>query len=107
MVAALLQGAVGPLNVVGPGAASPWQAALLGGRLPVPVAPGGWPVAGRVAELAGAPIPPHVLELLRRGRVADGGSAPAALGLRSLVPTQDVLGDLFAWATARRLEAVA
>ena len=88
-------------------AASPWQAVLLGGRVPIPVAPGGWRIARRLAELAGAPIPAHVLELLRRGRVADGAHATAALGLGSLVPTQAVLGDLFAWATARRLEAVA
>ena len=80
---------------------------LLGGRIPVPVAPGGWRIAGRLAELAGAPIPGHVLELLRRGRVGDGAHAVATLGLGSLVPTQAVLHDLFAWATARRLEAVA
>jgi len=107
MVATLIQGAEGPLNVVGPGAASPWQAVLLGGRIPVPVAPGGWRIARRLAELAGAPIPGHVLELLRRGRVGDGAHAVATLGLGSLVPTQAVLQDLFAWATARRLEAVA
>jgi len=107
MVAALRQGTVGPLNVVGPGAASPWQAALLGGRIPIPVGPGGWPVAARLSELVGAPIPDHVLELLRQGRVADGGAASVTLGLGPLVPTQEVLLDLFAWATARRLEAVA
>ena len=39
MVAAIERRYDGPLNVVGPGAATPWQAARLGGRIPLPVAP--------------------------------------------------------------------
>ncbi|HEX6312151.1 MAG TPA: NAD-dependent epimerase/dehydratase family protein [Acidimicrobiia bacterium] len=99
MIAALVRGYDGPLNVVGPGAASPWQAVRLGGRVPVPVVGPGWEVARRVAELAGAPVPPHVLELMRHGRAGDGTRAVAALDLRGLVPTQDVCAELFEWAT--------
>ena len=99
----ILGDADGPFNVVGPGAASPWQAVRRGGRVPIPVAGPGWGVARRVAEVAGAPIPSHVEELLRRGRTADGGRAVAELGLTEMLPTQTVLADLFAWATVTRL----
>jgi hypothetical protein len=64
----------------------------------------GWRVAARVAELAGSPIPPHVVELLRRGLMGDGGRAVSELGLDALRSTQDVLVDLFTWATVTRLE---
>lgn len=103
-VEALVRDVDGPYNVVGPGAASPWQAVRRGGRIPIPVAGAGWRAASRVAEVAGAPVPPHVLELLRRGRVADGGRAVTDLGLHDLRPTQSVLEDLFEWATVTRLE---
>lgn len=110
MVAALVQGFDGPLNVVGPGATSPWQAVRLGGRVPIPVLVG-WSFACRAAEIAGAPVPPHVLELLRHGRVGDGGRAVQELDLGAMVPTQDVVADLYEWATvtpiADRAKAVA
>jgi UDP-glucose 4-epimerase len=104
IVAALTGDVDGPYNVVGPGAASPWQAVRRGARVPIPVLGTGWRVAARVAELAGAPVPAHVVELLRWGRTADGARAVADLGLDALRPTQDVLADLFAWATVTRLE---
>jgi UDP-glucose 4-epimerase len=104
MVEVLVRGVEGPLNVVGPGAASPWQATRLGSRIPVPVLGPAWSVATRVAEVAGAPMPPHVVELLRHGRTADGSRARDELELGTLVPTQDVLIDLYAWATVTRLE---
>ena len=99
MVEALVRGHDGPLNVVGPGATSPWQAVRLGGRVPAPVVGIGWPAAGALAELAGAPAPPHVLELLRHGSVGDGSRAVEALSLGFVHPTQEVLVDLFEWAT--------
>ncbi|MBM3659714.1 MAG: NAD-dependent epimerase/dehydratase family protein [Actinobacteria bacterium] len=103
MVAALVRQADGAFNVVGPGAASPWQAARLGNRVPVPFVGPGWLVATRVAELAGSPVPPHVLELIRKGCVADGGRAESELGLTDLVPTQEVVADLYAWASVTAL----
>ena len=57
MVEALLRGVDGPFNVVGPGAASAWQAVRLGGRIPWPVFGPGWEVAtagGRDRRRAGA-----------------------------------------------------
>lgn len=89
----------GVLNVVAPGAATPWQAVRLGGRLPFPVVGPGWQVARRMAEFAGAPIPAHVIELLRRGRSADGARARPILGLHELRDAQSILGELFEWAS--------
>lgn len=103
MVEALVRGHDGPLNVVGPGAASPWQAVRLGGRIPIPVLGPGWKLAAAATELAGAPLPGHVLELLTHGRTGDGARAVGALDLWEMHPTQEVLTDLFAWATVTPL----
>jgi UDP-glucose 4-epimerase len=89
----------GPLNVVGPGAVTGAQAARLGGRLPLPIVGPQWFTARAVAELFGAPLPPHVRELLTRGRTADGALALRILGLRDLLSTPEVIRDLYDWAT--------
>jgi UDP-glucose 4-epimerase len=106
MVRAIERRHVGPLNVVGPGAASPWQAVRLGGRLPVPVIPALWGAAARAVELAGAAIAPHVVELLRYGRTGSGHRAVDVLGLRELRSTQDVLRELFEWANVVQIDTV-
>jgi UDP-glucose 4-epimerase len=98
MVAAIEHRVDGPCNVVGPGAATPWQAARLGGRVPLPVLPRMWGAIARATEIAGAAIAPHVIELLRRGCTGDGARAREVLRLNSLTPTQDVLRELFDWA---------
>ena len=89
----------GPLNVVGPGAVTGVQAARLGGRLPLPIVGPQWLAARAVAELLGAPLPPHVQELLTRGRTADGGLAVDVLRLGELRSTPSVVRDLYDWAT--------
>lgn len=99
MVRALLRGHDGALNVVGPGATSPWQAVRFGRRIPVPVLGPGWAAARRAAEFLGAPVPDHIVELLRLGRTADGNRAIEELDLGFVRPTQDVLADLYEWAT--------
>ncbi len=99
MVQALLRGHDGALNVVGPGATSPWQAVRFGNRIPVPVLGPGWSAARRAAEFLGAPVPDHIVELLRLGRTADGSRAIDELDLGFVRPTQDVLADLYEWAT--------
>jgi len=103
MVEALVRRHDGPLNVVGPGATSPWQAVRFGGRIPVPVAGPGWRLACAAAEFLGAPMPPHVLEVLRSGRTGDGNRALEQLGLGFVRPTQEVLADLYEWATVTSL----
>ena len=98
MVAAIEHRVDGPCNVVGPGAATPWQAARLGGRIPLPIPPRMWRGVGRATEIAGAAIAPHVVELLRHGCTGDGSRAAEVLGLTRLASTQEVLRELFDWA---------
>lgn len=93
----------GVLNVAAPGAATPWQAVRLGGRIPLPVVGPGWRLAARAAELAGAPVPSHVTELLRHGRTADGTRARAVLGLHDMKDAQSILAELFEWASVTPL----
>ena len=107
IVHALLRGADGTYNVVAPGAVTASQAARLGSRVPLPIFGAAWPVMTRIAELAGAPIPAHVLELLRRGRSADGGAFERDLGFRVLRSTPEVVRDLYEWAPVTPLRAVA
>jgi UDP-glucose 4-epimerase len=98
MVAAIEERVDGPLNIVGPGAATPWQAARLGGRVPLPVLPRLWGAIGAAAEIAGAAIAPHVVDLLRRGLTGDDGRARDKLRLENMMSTQEVLRELFEWA---------
>ena len=48
-------------------------------------------------------LPPHIVELLRRGRTADGTAAVEVLGLDDLRSTQAVCTELFEWATVSTL----
>lgn len=98
MVVAIEQRLEGPCNIVGSGAATPWQAARLGGRVPLPVFPGLWGAVGRASEVAGAALAAHVVSLVRHGCTGDGSRAGDELGLTDLMPTQDVLRELFEWA---------
>lgn len=98
MVEAIERRLDGPCNVVGPGAATPWQAARLGGRIPLPVLPGMWRAVARASEIAGAALAAHVVDLVRHGCTGDGSRARDELGLTALTPTQDVLRELFDWA---------
>lgn len=103
MVEALRRDVDGPVNVVGRGAASPWQAVRLGNRIPVPVLGPGWRAASAVAELAGAPVPPHVLELMTKGRAGDGARADDVLGLDGVRSTLEVCTELYEWGTVSPL----
>jgi UDP-glucose 4-epimerase len=105
-VFALLRGVEGAYNVAAPGAVTAAQAARLGNRVPVPVAAPAWVAVARLAELAGAPLPGHAIELLRRGRVADA-SAFEAIGFRCGRTTPEVVRDLYEWAPVTPLRAVA
>jgi UDP-glucose 4-epimerase len=98
MVVAIEQRLQGPCNIVGGGAATPWQAARLGGRVPLPVLPGLWRAVARASEVAGAALAAHVVSLVRHGCTGDGSRARDELGLTDLMPTQDVLRELFEWA---------
>lgn len=107
VVHALLSGADGTYNVVAPGAVTASQAARLGSRIPLPIIAPAWSAMTRIAELAGAPVPAHVLELLRRGRSADGGAFARDLGFWFQRSTPEVVRDLYEWAPVTPLRAVA
>jgi UDP-glucose 4-epimerase len=95
ILAALLRQVRGPLNVVAPGAVTPWQATRIGGRVPIPVLGAGWAAAKVVAEIAGAPLPDQVRELLVRGRVVDGGRCADVLGIEPQHSAREILTELY------------
>lgn len=103
IVHALVGNVTGTYNVVAPGAVTASQAARLGSRIPLPVAGPAWPAVARLAEVAGAPLPGHVIELLRRGRSADA----SAFDFEYAFTTPEVIRDLFEWAPVTPLRAVA
>lgn len=91
-------------NVVGPGAVTPFQAARMGNRIPVPTVGPGWTAARLACGAVGAPLPPHVVELLTRGRGADGALGQDALGLEPVRATEEVVRDLYEWAEVVHLD---
>jgi UDP-glucose 4-epimerase len=105
LLASLRDPVHGPVNLVGPGAVTASQAARIGRRLPVPTVLAGWAAARRFSELAGAPVPDHVHELLVRGRTADGTRAQERLSIPPLRPTRDVVRELYAWAEVLHVQS--
>lgn len=95
-----------PVNVGGRGVVSSFQAIRMGERIPVPVTSLAWQLAPALSSMFGAPIPPHVIELLRRGRCADVSSCAGLLGAEPELTTVEVVKELFDWATVTTLPAV-
>lgn len=86
-----------PLNVVGEGAVSGFSAARHGRHLPLPLVGPEWGVTRRVANLFGAPVPDHVMELLHRGRRAKSTSCEQMLNWSPEMTTESVLKSLYSW----------
>ena len=105
VVAALKHRHDGPLNVVGGGAMTVAQAALTGRRLPLPLFGPEWSVLRRVAGLARVSVPAHLLELVHRGRTADGSAALSVLGLAP-ARTPDVIRSVYGWTPPPALRIV-
>ena len=93
----------GPLNVVAPGAITMMQAIRRGRRLPMPLVGPEWLFIRQLSFLLGAPMPEHVMELIHRGRLADGSRLHSTLGISPLVGTQDVIDRLFKWEAIVRI----
>ena len=94
----------GAVNVVGSGAVTAFQAVRLGGRIPLPILGPELRLIRPVAELLGSPVPPHVLEVLHRGRTAEGTLANEVLGIQPR-STLAVVKDLYEWATVTHLRS--
>jgi UDP-glucose 4-epimerase len=92
-----------PVNVVAPGAITGLQALLRGRRLPVPMVGPEWTIARRLSHAFGAPIPDHVMEIMHRGRLADGSLCADALGMTPQTSTAAVIDHLYAWPSVVRV----
>jgi UDP-glucose 4-epimerase len=92
-----------PLNIVAPGAVTTVQAILRGRRIPLPIVGPEWVVARQLSSFAGAPIPEHVVELMHRGRLADGAKASEVLGFSPRLSTPEVIDHLYAWESVVRI----
>jgi UDP-glucose 4-epimerase len=103
VVAALEATYHGAVNIAGAGVVSAFKAIRIGGRWPLPVLGPGWLVARTITALAGAPLPEHLYELLTRGRAADTHALRAVLRMQPRYTTEDVVKDLFEWATVTHL----
>ncbi len=97
IVAATQRAPGGPINVVSPGAVSALQAVRMGGHIPLPLIGPGWSSAGWLAEMAGAPLPDHVRELLVRGRCAQGQKCLDLLGVTPKVPVAQIVSEIHAF----------
>lgn len=95
-----------PINVVAPGAITAVQAIVRGKRVPLPLVGPEWTIARQFSHLFGAPIPDHVVELMHRGRLADGSKAHDVLGFAPQRTTPEVIDQLFAWPSVVRVGAI-
>ena len=95
-----------PVNVVAPGAITTLQAILRGKRIPLPLVGPEWRVAARLSHVLGVPIPDHVVELMHRGRLADGSKALESLGFTPALSTPEVIDHLYAWESVVRIGSI-
>ncbi|MCU1361157.1 MAG: hypothetical protein JWN99_2446, partial [Ilumatobacteraceae bacterium] len=92
-----------PVNVVAPGAITGLQALRRGRRVPLPLIGPEWAITRVLSHSFGVPIPDHVMELMHRGRLADGGLAGQVLGISPALATAGVIDGLFAWPSVVRV----
>jgi UDP-glucose 4-epimerase len=105
-VAAAQQRLDEPINIVAPGAITALQAIIRGRRVPLPLVGPEWLVASRLSHMLGAPIPEHVVELMHRGRLADGAKALSVLGFAPRLSTPEVIDHLYAWESVVRIGSI-
>lgn len=95
-----------PINIVAPGAITALQAMMRGKRVPLPLLGPEWWLAAKISHLIGAPIPEHVVELMHRGRLADGAKALEVLGFTPVRSTPEVIDHLYAWESVVRIGSI-
>ncbi|MDH3752641.1 MAG: NAD-dependent epimerase/dehydratase family protein [Acidimicrobiia bacterium] len=97
LVAGLELGLDEALNLVGEGSVTVYEALRVGGRMPLPVLGPTLRFVRIFTEWAGSPLPDHTLELLTRGRLADGSRAGGRLGFLPSASTFMVVDDVYDW----------
>ena len=103
VVHAAMHGHHGVVNVAAAGPTNIAAVARAGRRLVAPVLPHTWSVASRLTTLAGAPLPDHVVELIRHGRTATSLVNDSAY--QPTQTTSDVISDLYSWESVVRVTA--
>ena len=96
----------GSINVMAEGSTTARKAALQGKRLPVPIVGPGWWAARQLANIAGAPVPDHVVETLRHGRLAHNSENSRRIDFVPRHNTHEVIERLFAWPSVVRVPAL-
>lgn len=98
---AATNGGHGTVNIVAPQPVTISEVARLGRRLVAPVLPHTWKVTASLTTLAGAPLPDHVVELLRHGRTAICNVRD--LEYQPMHSTPDVVERLYSWPSVVRI----
>jgi UDP-glucose 4-epimerase len=98
---AALSGRHEAVNIVADGPVDIAAVMRQGRRLPVPVLPLTWSFASSLTTLAGAPLPDHVRELLRHGRLAK--TITHDLDYRPVHSTENVVSRLYSWPSVVRI----
>jgi UDP-glucose 4-epimerase len=104
-VSAAERDANGTVNIVANGAISMLRAARLGNRLPIPTFGPGWVLARTLTNVAGAPVPDHVADLLHHGRLAASNEAAHLLRFAPRYSTTEVIEHLYEWPSIERIPA--
>ena len=101
VVNAATHGAHGAVNVAAHEPVTIAEVARQGRRIVAPVVPHTWRVTASLTTLAGAPLPDHVVELLRYGRTAV--SNVRDIGYQPAHSTSEVIERLYSWPSIVRV----
>lgn len=101
VVHAALKGRDEAVNIVADDSVTLASVMRSGRRLPMPVLPYAWSLVSSLSTLAGAPLPDHVRELLRHGRLAR--TLTHDLDYRPVHSTPDVIARLYSWPSIVRI----
>jgi UDP-glucose 4-epimerase len=95
----------GTANIVADGSITILRVAGEGRRVPIPTFGPGWLIARTMANVAGAPVPDHVSDLLAHGRLAASHEAAHLLRFAPRYSTTDVIRHVFQWPSIERIPA--
>lgn len=84
-----------PLNVMAAEPVTPIEAITIGQRVPIPVVPTLFRAGRVLGEIAGTPIPEHVVDLMSRGQRVIASDTDALLGVALRRTTRETIRDLY------------